>query len=220
MLEYRSPIRLDVDPNTHTVKASIPGTNIRIDQLEALKQLPGVPIRDWLAELDIPKDWDKIEAMARPRGFGWRRLTFIIADESPLHFPGQPRLRPGTWTFRESGQMLILAHLQFAVGVLQRVWLAQPGEVTDVEGQAILGEAALYNSPLAEATWLGIQRGIFTGVSPIVIRNLTDPFGGGELLEVGIGDNHIGPKAKLLRTWDWRAEALAKGWRKERKSDE
>lgn len=171
------------------------------------------PVRDWLAELDIPKDWAKIEAMAQPRGLSARHLRFIVADESPTLLPGAIRLQPKQYLFHHNGQMLTMAHLGFAIGILDRVWLAEPGEVAscEVEGSAILGEATLYDSALADAAWRGIQQGIFGHACGVVkFMRLTRPSGfvwkKDLLMEVAITDLPGCLNAKILKGWLDEAE--------------
>lgn len=79
----------------------------------------------------------------------------------------------------------------------------------EAEGACVLGDALLYDSDLTDAAWRRIQQGIFIGVSPILMRRATDPPGGCHLLEIGLMDQPVCPRAKILRAWDWRAEALA-----------
>ena len=52
------------------------------------------PVRDWLQELGLPKDWEQLDQLAKPRGFADRFAKIIVVDESPTRFPGAWRFRP------------------------------------------------------------------------------------------------------------------------------
>jgi hypothetical protein len=132
-----------------------------------------------------------------------------VADESPTLLPGAIRLQPKQYLFYPRGQMLTMAHLGFAIGVLDRVWLAEPGEIESglVDGSAILGEATLYDSALADAAWRGIQQGIFGHTCGVVkFMRLTRPSGfvwkKDLLMEVAILDRPGCQNARILRKWE------------------
>lgn len=179
---------------------------------------PGVPtivpeetelLRDWLAELDLPKDWPQLEALAQPRGLSRRRLRFIIADEGPTLFPGGRRLQPKRHLFYPHGQVFALAHLGFAIGQMTAVWLAEPKDLEGIEYErsALLGEAVLYDSRLAERAWKGIEEGIFAHVcGTSKIMTLTQRSGAvwqkDLLLEVALIDRPACQNAKILKAWE------------------
>lgn len=160
------------------------------------------PPFDWLAALEIPKDWHKISAMAVPSGLSQRWLRFVVCDESVTRLPGAYRFQPPRLTFKPSGQLLTLSHLGFAIGVTQYMNHGTPGEVEHVEGAYILGVAELFSSLLADAAWRGLQEEIFQFVSPVVVRQASEPAGTGEILEVGITDRPCCPGARILKAWD------------------
>ncbi len=168
------------------------------------------PVRDWLAELELPKDWAKLETLAQPqRGMSTRRLRFILADESLTIMPGIQRFKPKQWVFFPGeSYCFTLAHLGFVIGTVDSIWRAKPEELEQntVEGAAILAEATLYDSPLADAAWRGIQLGIF-GHACGVVRMWRAPLPDGgefakdELLEVALTDRPGCPNARIIRTW-------------------
>lgn len=169
------------------------------------------PVRDWLAELDLPKDWAKLEAMAQPRGMSTRRLRFILVDESLTTMPRVPRFKPQQWVFFPGeSYRFTLAHLGFVIGSVDTIWRAKPGELEPgtVEGAAILAEALLYQSPLADAAWRGIQLGIFGHACGVVhmwrapLPDGSGEFAKDELLEVALIDRPGCQNAKILRTWE------------------
>ncbi len=168
------------------------------------------PVRDWLAELDLPKDWGKLEAMAQPKGMSTRRLRFILVDESLTALPGIPRFKPQQWLFFPGEQYrFTLAHLGFVIGSVTNIWRAKPGEFEPgtVEGAAILAEATLYDSALADAAWRGIQQGIFGHACGVVhMWRAPLPDGGevakDELLEVALIDRPGCRNARILRSWE------------------
>ena len=166
------------------------------------------PPRDWLAELDLPKDWSKLEAMARPRGLSARRVRCIIGDESPTCFPGAWRYRPQAWTYADDLNVT-LGHLSFIVGRVEHVypgsrdqWAAEKQKVDGATGEFVIGEVRLYDSDLADAAWEGIRQGIFGHVCAILVRSTTAPLGTGELLEVALTDRPACPGARILETWE------------------
>jgi hypothetical protein len=79
----------------------------------------------------------------------------------------------------------------------QRVWQGRPSE-QGADGENVMGDCLLYDSDLADAALKGIKLGIFTGVSPILIRLASSPPGGGHILEIGLTDQPVCPGAKLL----------------------
>jgi hypothetical protein len=161
------------------------------------------PAFDWLAALDIPKDRDKISAMAVPSGLSQRWLRCIVCDESVTRMMGSFRYQPTRMTFRPSGQLLTLGHLGFAIGIVHWMQLCEPGHVEGVEGAYIMALAELYSSPLADAAWRGIQEQIFQHVCAVVLRPSAEPAGTGEVIEVALTDRPGCPGAKILKTWDY-----------------
>jgi len=199
-----SSLKIEVSPDQ---SVSVVAAGIRVEKVEAAITIPGQPVRDWLAELDLPKNFEKLEAMAKPRGYSGKRISFILGDESPTHFPGNWRQHPQTWTYADGGHALTLAHTPFVIGICQRLWRGRPSDLGAV-GESVLGDCLLYDSDLADAALKGIQLGIFIGVSPILIRPTSEPPGGGHILEIGLTDQPVCPGARILRCWDWFDETL------------
>lgn len=175
-------------------------------------------MRDVLTELGIEKSMARLEEMAKPRGFSWRRMTFVVADESPTRLPGHWRQRPQDYTYPPSGLPLTFGHTHLLIGVCQQVWLGQPNEITGVEGACLVGDALLYDSDLADAAWRGIAQGLFTGVCPVAIRPTTDPPGAGQIMAIGLSEDPWCPNAKIVRVWDWRAEILEREHRNDERT--
>src|SRR6185295_4522221 len=96
-LQYMIPLRINVDQHQSVTVDGIPG--VQVDQVDAAVSLDGHPVRDVLAELGIEKSWAVLEQMAKPRDFSWRRVKFVVADESPTLLPGQWRQRPQAYTY-------------------------------------------------------------------------------------------------------------------------
>ncbi len=163
------------------------------------------PVRNWLSELDLPLDWDALEILARPRGLSPRYFRCVVSDESLMRgFPVPWRNRLGEWKVRLGGQPLTLAHLGYAIGVMELLWFGRPGEAEPVEGLFLMGQARLYESPLADAAWRGIQQGIFGAVCAVVVRPIEIELGGGELVEVALGElDQVGcVNARILEAWE------------------
>ncbi|MBX9658566.1 MAG: hypothetical protein K2X00_08355 [Nitrospiraceae bacterium] len=136
-------------------------------------------MRDWLQELGLPKDWEQLEHLAKPRGFANRFARIIVVDESPTRFPGSWRFRPAEIAFRQGGYQLTLAHLGFVIGQCDLLFLKPAGAVPEAEGMCLVASASFYDSDLATAAWRGVKANIFTHVSAIVVRPLEMPRGGG-----------------------------------------
>ena len=68
----------------------------------------------------------------------------------------------------------------------------------------MVGIAELYDSPLADFAWLGLERKIFTHVCAVLNQTPEDPFGTGDLVEIAlVSELEAGcPGAKILRTWE------------------
>lgn len=150
--------------------------------------LPDPPVVfDWLQALCLPKSWEQLERLAQPNGLSTRALAGVLVDENPTLFPGAWRHRPRQIRLRPDPYRLTLAHLGYCIGVVHEVRLAHPGEIQNVEGDALLARAQLYASALAEAAWLGIWRGIFVGLCAVLVRPFGTEPGSGELVEIGLG---------------------------------
>jgi hypothetical protein len=136
-------------------------------------------------------------------------------DQGETRFHGHYRLQP------QQIVLPALCHLEFGhrgfvVGVvdafvlgftenrkdLNRLGIDLPA---DVEGDCILAHAQLFYSRLADKAWQALQRGIFTHVCPLILRENTDaPLGTGQLVEVSVttGDYPGCPGARILKWWE------------------
>src|SRR5262245_22627950 len=65
-------------------------------------------VRDWLAELNLPKDWTRLEELAQARGLSARFFRTIVFDESLTCWGW--RYRPEAIQFQTELQVT-LAHL-------------------------------------------------------------------------------------------------------------
>ena len=83
--------------------------------------------------------------------------------------------------------------------------LRRRGEIpASVEGDCIIAQAQLFDSPLAEKAWKALERGIFTHVCPMILRDNREPLGTGMLVEVSLAtdDNPGCPGARILKHWE------------------
>jgi hypothetical protein len=172
--------------------------------------------RDIEKELRLPKYRDDWEHLATSRGLSARQCRFVLMDESETRFPGQPRLRPQQ-IMLPTTCYLEFAHRGFIVGVVNAFLLGFDEQrtslpsllgidlPTDMEGDYIIGQAILFDSPLADAAWLALQRGLFTHVCPLILREHpeTEPVGTGRLVEVSLtSDDYPGcANARILAIW-------------------
>lgn len=166
--------------------------------------------------LDLPVYFEEWAELAKPHGLSGRMVRFVLADESVTRFPGNPRLQPRSITLPPS----LVCHLEFGhrgfvVGVVSAFFpgyvdcredLKQIGlEVPSfVEGDCLIAQAQLFASPLADKAWEATERGIFTHVCPLLLRNDTEPLGTGRLVEVSLttGEYPGCPGARVLKHWE------------------
>lgn len=167
-------------------------------------------------ELGLPTYFEEWAELAKPQGLSGRMVRFVLADESVTRFHGNPRLQPTKIALPPTAVChLEFGHRGFLVGVVSaffpgyldyRADLKQIGlEVPSfVEGDCILAQAQLFASPLADKAWEAIERGIFTHVCPLLLRNDTEPLGTGRLVEVSLttGEYPGCPGARILKTWE------------------
>lgn len=121
-----SPLRITIGQQGAVTVDGIAG--VQVETVDATLTIEGQPVRDWRAELRLPKHFETLEGMAKPRGYSWRRVTFIVGDESPTYFPVNWREHPRSRTYAPSGHLLTLAHLPFVIGICQRVWSGSPDD--------------------------------------------------------------------------------------------
>ncbi len=195
-----SPVQYDVLPDGRVRMTGVPGVAV----VETVVPQQAAAQRDWLAELGIPKNWEALHALARPRGWSRRRFRAIVMDESLLRFRPPFRYRLDAIRIPATDVRLTLCHLGVVVGRLEQLYFAVEGETPGVEGQAVLALGRLYDSPLADRVWKGIGRGIFTHMCAVVLRPVTAPPGTGWLEEVALAEGEqVGcPNARLLATWE------------------
>lgn len=190
--------------------------------LETVEGQGRVTGRDWQSELFLPKYREDWEALARPRGLSARRVSFVLMDEAPTNQKGHPRLRPEMIELPTSCQFE-LGHTGFVVGIVNyfvpllrsqklsrsdEPMLLPSSEPLSLpftpEGSFVIAYAQLYDSPLAEAAWLGITRGIFSHACPVIFKPFGAPASTGTLLQVSLvpGDFPGCPNARILRQWE------------------
>jgi hypothetical protein len=170
--------------------------------------------RDITTALGLPTYFEDWEVLAQSRGVSARHARFILMDESETKFPGHYRLQPQRVTLPPLCY-LEFAHRGFIVGVvhsfilgfrdnldtLTHMGIAVPA---DVEGDYLIGQATLFESPLAEKAWDGLRTGLFTHVCPALLRQPDELAGTGRLMEVSLttDDNPGCPGARILKTWE------------------
>lgn len=185
--------------------------------VETIQEQGTVEGRDWHHELALPTYFEEYEEMALPRSStNRRRFRFVLMDESATRFQGNPRLQPHRVLLPFPMRCpLTLSHTGFIVGSVYSFLLVseedkvalkslgiEPPDFT--EGKWILSEAELFDSPLADKAWQGLQQQIFTHTCPVLFRKPDEPTGGGELVEVALtpGDYPGCPRARVLKMWE------------------
>lgn len=184
--------------------------------LEAIQDQGTVTGRDWPSELSLPTYYEDWELLSRIRGVSPRHVRFVLMDESPTRLPGNPRLQPQKVTLpMPQTCALELGHTGFLIGVVYAYIVGFDELRTEVpsmlgielpmelDGDYIIGQAQLFDSPLADAAWLGLQRNIFTHVCPNIFRPTGAEPGTGTLVQVTLtpGDYPGCPNARVLNTW-------------------
>ena len=167
-------------------------------------------------ELGLPTYFEEWEALATPQWLSRRMVRFVLLDESETRLQGHPRLQPRLITLPPTGTCwLEFGHRGFVVGAVSAFFMGFKENVDDlrrmqidipawVEGECIIAQAQLFASPLAAKAWEALQRGIFTHVCPLILRQDHEAIGTGQLVEVSLttGDYPGCPGAKILTMWD------------------
>lgn len=196
------------DDGTITVKG-LPGV-----KLDVIHEQGSATARDIERELGLPTYFEEWDILAKPQGLSWRMVRFILADESVTRFQGNPRLQPRKMVLPKTCN-LEFAHRGFVVGIVSTFFLDFTDYREDlkhigaeipasVEGDRIIAQAQLFDSPLAEKAWEALERGIFTHVCPMILRDNREPLGTGMLVEVSLAtdDNPGCPGARILKHWE------------------
>lgn len=181
-------------------------------QLTTIEGQGTVTGRDWQRELGFPYYFEEWEELAKLRSDAYRgSLTFIAMDQSETRLPGHPRLQPKLVSLPTICS-LELGHSGFVVGMVyayllgidalrtvipSRLGLNLPAEV---EGDYLIGQAAFFDSAMAEKTLEGLRRGIFTHTCPVVWSPDGAISGTGALVQVSLvpGDYPGIANAKIL----------------------
>ncbi|ALA60201.1 hypothetical protein [Nitrospira moscoviensis] len=171
----------------------------------------------WMDQLSLPRFQEDWEWAAHPKGLSRRHLRFILADESPLRTPGQRTYDPSKILvqYPPDYYALTLSHTGFIIGFTQpealipserrEDWLALGIRIPETTvGQCLIFKAVLYESPLADAAWRGIERGILTHSCAVLADFDPDQNMPGTLREVAIGPSEeVGCSgAKILQHWE------------------
>lgn len=208
---HLSRIQYIHQPDGRVTLDGLPNVTVAIIQEQGI-----VEGRDWQHELGLPTYFEEYEEMARPRrSTSGRRLRFVLMDESVTRLPGNPRLQPSRVLLPFPTRVpLTISHTGFIVGSVYSFLLGSEAEEEAfkkvgieppdfAEGHWILSEAELFDSPLADKAWQGLQQQIFTHTCPVLFRKPDEPIGGGELVEVALtpGDYPGCPGARVMKTW-------------------
>ena len=205
-----SPFQYRHAPDGTITLAGLP--NVRLEMIEEQGHVTG---RNWQHELELPTYQEEWEAMAQARRMSLRHVRFVVMDESASRLPGHTRLCPKTVVLPPQGCALELGHTGFVIGFVH-AFITGFDELRSAipslfgfeipppapEGDFIVGTARLFESPLAEKTWQGLQQGIFTHVCPMTF--VASPSGRDTLVQVTLttGDYAGCPGARILTTWE------------------
>lgn len=183
--------------------------NVRLSMIEEQGKVVG---RNWQAELKLPVYQEEWEEWGLVRGMSRRSVRFIVMDESASRLPGHVRLNPQAIALPRSCPFE-LGHSGFLIGSVH-AFITGFGDVRElvpslfgfevpldlIEGDYIVGEARLFDSPLATKAWQGLQQNIFTHVCPMTF--MAD--GVESLVQVTLtpGDFVGCENARILATWE------------------
>ena len=166
------------------------------------------------AELGLPKYFEQWEELAKPRSLSGRQIQFIVMDQSETRFPDRYRFQPQRIALPSTCH-LEFGHRGFLIGIVHTFILgfdemrAQIPTMfgvelpNNLEGDYIVGQATLFDAPLAERAWDALRLGIFSHVCPLVFRKIDEPAGTGQLVEVSLVDGGYPgcSNARVLKTW-------------------
>lgn len=183
-------------------------------QLELVEEQGRVTGRNWQDELRLPTYQEEWEAMAQVRGMSGRHVRFLCMDQSESRLPGHPRLNPKTVVLPEHGCPFELGHTGFVIGTVYAFITGFDDLRTEIpslfgfalpfepEGDFIIGQAVLFDSDLANASWEGLQKEILTHVCPMTWR--ADAEGAEHLVQVTLtpGDYPGCPNSQILAMWE------------------
>lgn len=197
-------------PDGSITLEGLPGVKIEVIEEQGL-----VTGRNIEAELSLPEYFEEWAQLAQPRGLSRRQIQFIVMDQSETRFPNRYRFQPKRVTLPSTCH-LEFGHRGFVVGIVHTFLLgfeelrAQIPSMfsvelpTDVEGDYIVAQATLFDSPLADKAWEALRLGIFTHTCPLVFRTIEEPAGTGQLVELSLvaGDYPGCKNARVLKTWE------------------
>ena len=208
---HLSPIQYVHQPDGRIALEGLPNV-----QVVTIQEQGAVQGRNWQQELGLPTYHEEWEEMARPQSLtSGRRIQFVLMDESVTRLQGNPRMQPHRIMLPYPMRVpLTLSHTGFVVGTVNSFLLIPEHDREALkilgmdqpdftEGQWILSEAELFDSPLADTAWQGLQAQIFTHTCPVLLTMQGEPIGGGELIEVALtpGDYPGCSNARVLKTW-------------------
>ena len=134
--------------------------------------------------------------------------------QSETRFPDRYRFQPQRIALPSTCHLEI-GHRGFLIGIVHtfilrfdemRVQIPTKFGVElpkEVEGDYVVGQATLFDSPLAERAWDALRLGIFLHVCPLVFRKIDEPAGMGQLVEISLVDGaYTGcQNARVRKTW-------------------
>lgn len=182
--------------------------------IEVIEEQGLVTARHIEAELGLPKYFEQWEELAKPRSLSGRQIQFIVMDQSETRFPDRYRFQPQRIALPSTCH-LEFGHRGFLIGIVHTFILrfdemrAQIPTMfgvelpKEVEGDYVVGQATLFDSPLAERAWDALRLGIFLHVCPLVFRKIDEPAGTGQLVEISLVDGaYTGcQNARVRKTW-------------------
>jgi hypothetical protein len=184
-------------------------------KLETIQEQGAVKGRDIERELNLPHWFEEWEILAKPRGLSRRHVQFVLMDEAETRFKEHYQLQPQQVVLPTTCY-LEFAHRGFIVGIVN-IFLLGFDEMRaqipslfgielpkNLEGDYIIAQATLFDSPLAEKAWEALERKIFTHVCPAIYREPHEPAGTGKLIEISLtSDDYPGcPNARVLKFWE------------------
>jgi hypothetical protein len=206
-LPTKSQIQFEHRPDGTVGLVGRPDVVLRVHQDQAHADFPA-----WERELGLPQYQEQWDALAEGTGvinLSCRFMRFILADESPTKHAGNQPLQPAHIRFDPTARYpLILGHRQYVIGACSLLMLHPKESREDVpdfvKGDCVGGIAELYDTPLADIAWRGLERNIFSHMCAVLNQKPEDPDGAGDLVEIALVSEAEAacPGARVLKTWE------------------
>lgn len=200
----KSPIQFSHQADGTVQLAGRPDVVLKVHQDQAQAITPA-----WERTLGLPIYQEEWDALAIAHGLSGRFIQFVLCDESPTKHVGHVPLQPAKIRVHPARYHFTLSHTGYVIGSAFPVLLipkdlAQANRPDFVEGDCLVGTCELYDSPLANLVWRGLEQKIFSHTCAVLSQTAEDPDGCGDLVEIALvsAPEAACRAAKVLRHWE------------------